>query len=214
MTRDTFGSFLPANPGIFDFLKALPYFAKQAGIAFETPSDILPRLKPVDALSIPFPLSGTDEARDVSAWKGNTLQKEALNKLYSVSERVNLCSDKRLKMDWEYLQSADHFYYMSTKKQPNGDDHSLFSPYDSAFSAFTNYMNVLSDFIVRVEEQYPLSIENEELNSLLLTIRNQAAEIEALNKEVKTMRTNLINLNPRSTEESHKTKKTPKKTKK
>lgn len=214
MTMDTFGSFLPANTGIFDFLKALPYFAKQAGIAFETPSDILPRLKPVDALSIPFPLSGTDEARDVSAWKGNTLQKEALNKLYSVSERVNLCSDKRLKMDWEYLQSADHFYYMSTKKQPNGDDHSLFSPYDSAFSAFTNYMNVLSDFIVRVEEQYPLSIENEELNSLLLTIRNQAAEIEALNKEVKTMRTNLINLNPRSTEASPKTKKTPKKTKK
>jgi len=67
----------------------------------------------------------------------------------------------------------------------------MFSPYETPFQAFTNYMNVLADFIVRVEEQYPLSIENEELNSLLTTIRNQATEIEVLNKEVASMRNNL-----------------------
>ena len=77
----------------------------------------------------------------------------------------------------------------------DGAVHAMFSPYETPFQAFTNYMNVLADFIVRVEEQYPLSIENEELNSLLTTIRNQATEIEVLNKEVASMRNNLEHLN-------------------
>ena len=77
----------------------------------------------------------------------------------------------------------------------DGAVHSLFSPYETPFQAFTNYMNVLADFIVRVEEQYPLSIENEELNSLLTTIRNQATEIETLNKEVNSMRKNIEQFN-------------------
>ena len=77
----------------------------------------------------------------------------------------------------------------------DGAVHAMFSPYETPFQAFTNYMNVLADFIVRVEEQYPLSIENEELNSLLTTIRNQATEIEALNKEVVSMRNNLEHFN-------------------
>ena len=138
-------------------------------------------------------MSDIDEARDVSAWKGNDLQREALGKLYSVAERVSLCDDRKIKQDWEYLQSSDHFYYMSTKNMADGASHAAFSPYDSPFAAFTNYMNVLADFLVRVEEQYPESIDNEELNSLLLTIRNQAAEINSLNKEVKTLRANIIN---------------------
>lgn len=75
----------------------------------------------------------------------------------------------------------------------DGASHAAFSPYDSPFAAFTNYMNVLADFLVRVEEQYPENIDNEELNSLLLTIRNQAGEIEELNKEVKTLRNNILN---------------------
>lgn len=192
MSMDTFGTFLPANTGIFDFLKALPRFAAENDIEFTTPSEALKRLKPVDALAIPFPISGIDEARDVSAWRGNKLQKEALGKLYAVAERVNLCLDRRLKQDWEYLQSADHFFYMSTKNLADGESHAAFSPYDSPFSAFTNYMNVLADFLVRVEEQYPENIDNEELNSLILTIRNQSQEIESLKKENKTLRTNAL----------------------
>ncbi len=192
-SMDTFGSFLPNSTGIFDFVRALPRFAKERGIVFAMPSEVSAKLKPVGDLAIPYPISGTDEARDVSAWKGNNLQREALDKLYSVAERVNLCDDRRLKQDWEYLQSSDHFYYMSTKKLDDGAAHSSFSPYDSPFSAFTNYMNVLADFIVRVQEQFPEEIENEELNSLLLTIRNQSAEIDELNKEVRTLRNNILN---------------------
>ena len=192
-SMDTFGSFLPAQTGIFEFLKALPRFAAERNIVFTTPSDVIAKLKPVDILSVLHPISDVDEARDVSAWKGNALQNEALSKLYSVAERVSLCDDRRLKQDWEYLQSSDHFYYMSTKKKDDGASHAAFSPYDSPFAAFTNYMNVLADFLVRVAEQYPESIDNEELNSLLLTIRNQAAEINSLNKEVKTLRANILN---------------------
>ena len=77
---------------------------------------------------------------------------------------------------------------MSTRNQADA----AFSPYDSPFSAFTNYMNVLADFLVRVEEQFPENVDNEELNSLLLTIRNQSSEIEQLNKEVKALRKNIL----------------------
>lgn len=193
MSMDTFGTFLPAGTGIFEFMKALPMFGKEKGIQFTTPSEAVAKLKPVDELSIPYPISGIDEARDVSAWKGNELQREALRKLYAVAERVSLCNDRRLKQDWEYLQSSDHFYYMSTKNMTDGASHAAFSPYDSPFAAFTNYMNVLADFLVRVEEQYPESIDNEELNSLLLTIRNQADEITSLKKEVTSLRTDMEN---------------------
>ncbi len=191
MNLETFGEMQSRETGIFQFLEALPRFAKERGIEFWTPSEAIAKIKPVGELSVMHPISWADEARDTSAWLGNKLQKEAFEKLYSVAERVRLCDDRRLKQDWNYLQASDHFFYMSTKHMADGDVHSHFSPYETPFQAFTNYMNVLSDFIVRVEEQYPLSIENEELNSLLTTIRNQAREIETLNKEESSMRKNI-----------------------
>lgn len=192
---DAFGGIQDASSGIFHFLEALPRFARERGIEFYTPTDAITKLKPVSELSVMHPISGADEARDTSAWLGNDLQNEAFRKLYSVAERVRLCDDRRLKQDWWYLQASDHFYYMSTKHMADGAVHSMFSPYDTPFQAFTNYMNVLADFIVRVEEQYPLSIENEELNALLTTIRNQAREIDTLNKEVASMRQNIEHFN-------------------
>ena len=188
MNYETLGELQPRESGIFEFMKALPRFAEQEGVGFCTPTEAISKLKPVDMLSVPYPMSWADEARDTSAWLGNTLQNEAFRKLYSVAERVRLCDDRRLKQDWYYLQASDHFYYMCTKYLSDGAVHSHYSPYDSPYEAFTNYMNVLSDFIVRVEAQYPESIENEELNALLTTIRNQSAEIEMLQKELKSAR--------------------------
>ena len=195
LNLETFGGLQPAETGIFHFLEALPRFAKERNIEFLTPSETLGRLKPVDAISVVHPISWADEARDTSAWLGNKLQQEAFNKLYSVGERVRLTTDRRLHQDWHRLQSADHFYYMSTKNQGDGAVHSHFSPYETPFQAFTNYMNVLADFMVRVNEQYPESVENEELNSLVTTIRNQAREIEILNKSLETSRRNQEHLN-------------------
>lgn len=195
MNLEVFGDFQPRETGIFQFLEALPRFAEERGVEFWTPSTAVSKLKPVAELSVLHPISWADEARDTSAWLGNKLQNEAFSKLYSVSERVRLCEDRRLKQDWYYLQASDHFFYMSTKNMHDGSVHSQFSPYDTPFDAFTNYMNVLADFIVRVEEQYPMSIDNEELSSLLTTIRNQEREIEVLNKEAESMRKNIEHFN-------------------
>ena len=195
LNLETFGSLQPASSGILQFLEALPRFANERGIEFWTPSDAVSKLKPVGELAVVHAISGADEARDTSAWIGNALQHEALDKLYRAGERVRLCEDRRLKQDWWYLQGSDHFYYMSTKHFADGAVHSQFSPYETPYQAFTNYMNVLADVLVRVDEQYPLTIDNEELNSLLKTIRNQEREIAELTREKESMSKNLEQYN-------------------
>lgn len=180
MNYETLGYLQPMETGIFEFFKALPRYAAEKGISFSTPSEVFSLLKPVDTISVPYPMSWVDEERDTSSWLGNVLQQQAFHKLIEIGERVRLGNDRRLKQDWLYLQSSDHFYYMSTKHFGKGG----FSPYDNPYDAFNNYMNVLSDFIVRVNAQFPDSIDNEELNSLLTTIKNQGEEIETLQKEV------------------------------
>lgn len=185
MNYEVLGNIQPSHTGIFEFMKALPRFAFEKGIEFSTPSEILDTHTPVDMINVPDTISWADEERDVSAWLGNRLQKSALKSLYEIGERVRLCTVRQLKQDWLYLQSSDHFYYMSTKHFSGG--HSNFSPYMSPYDAFNNYMNVLSDFIGRIKSQYPDTVDNEELNALLTTIHNQEMEIKRLQKELKTV---------------------------
>lgn len=195
LNMETFGELQPAQTGIFQFLEALPRFAAERGIDFWTPTEAVTKLKAVDTLAVGHAISAVDEARDTSAWLGNRLQKEAFDKLYSVAERVRLCEDRRLKSDYWLLQASDHLYYMSTKNFGDGAAAANFSPYGTPYEAFTNYMNVLADLMVRVEEQFPADIENEELNSLLTTIRNQATEIETLTKENRSLRRSVEQFN-------------------
>ena len=184
MNYETFGEMQNAGTGIFEFLKALPHFASQMGINFETPSMVLQKRKPIDQINVPYPISWADEERDLSAWLGNELQRSAFDKLCGIGERVRLSNDRRLLQDWYSLQSSDHFYYMSTKHFSDGAMHSHFSPYDSPYEAFMNYMNVLSDFIDRVNGQFPEGVDNEELNSLLKTIDAQGELIANLEKQL------------------------------
>ena len=132
-------------------------------------------------MDVPYPMSWTDEERDISPWLGNVMQREAFNKLYSVAERVYLCQDKRIKQDWDYLQASNNFRFMTTKDSGVSFNRGI---YDSPFDAFTNYMNILGDFINRVNSLYPVDMDNEELGSLLTTIKNQGAELVQLNDEV------------------------------
>jgi alpha-amylase len=178
LNYEVLGSLHASSTGVFDFFKALPLFATQNNVSFSLPSELFDNNETIDRIAVPYPMSWVDEEKDCSSWMGNVLQKEAFRKINEISERVRLCSDRRILQDWLYLQSSDHFYYMNTKH------YNLFSPYDNPYDAFNNYMNVLSDFILRVEAQYPSSIENEELNSLLTTIRNQGYEIEQLEKKI------------------------------
>jgi alpha-amylase len=181
MNYEVLGSQQPAETGIFEFFKAIPRFAKEKGISFSTPSEIAATHKSAGQLAVPYPCSWAGEEKDVSPWRGNILQKEAIAKLYETGERVRMVSDRRILQDWDYLQASDHFCFMSTKLFPGP---SVYSPYENAFDAFNNYMNVLSDFICRVKAQYPDNIENEELNALLTTILNQEDEIKRLKKEI------------------------------
>ncbi len=183
MGYETFGEIQKKETGIFDFLKALPQFAEQLGIDFETPSQIFER-KPVDQVSVPYPMSWADEEKDLSAWLGNDLQHSAFDKLYSIGERVRLSYNKSLLQDWYYLQSSDHLYFMSTKS----GFHRQNCWYDSPYDAFMNYMNVLSDFIERVNSMFPEGVDNEELNSLMQTIEAQSkviAELQTENEKLK-----------------------------
>ena len=139
------------------------------------------KLKSISSLDVPDTLSWMDEERDVSTWLGNPMQREAFNKLYSVADRVRIARDPRINQDWDYLQASDNFRFMSTKPSRVGMDRGI---YDGAFDAFTNYMNILGDFLNRGNSLYPADIDNEELNGLLTTIRNQGEEIEMKEKEV------------------------------
>jgi alpha-amylase len=181
MNYEVLGSLQPAETGIFEFFKAIPRFALSKGIGFSTPTDVSNRLKPVGQLSVPYPCSWAGEEKDISAWNGNVLQKEAVGKLYGIAEKVRMVNDRRILQDWNYLQSGDHFNFMSTKLFPGP---SVYSPYENAYDAFNNYMNVLSDFIDRVHGQFPEGVENEELNALLTTILNQEKEIKRLEQEI------------------------------
>ena len=175
---ETFGIRQNAGSGIFDFLKALPYYALEREMGFMTPSEAAKKLAAEDVLSSPYPLTWSGEAKDLSVYTGNDLQQEALNKLYAVAERVHLCQDKNLKTNWLRLQDVNYLHYMNHIDQGE-------TQFESAYDAFINYMNVLSDFLQSVEEQYPTTIENEELNELLKTIRNQEEEIQQLQAKLK-----------------------------
>lgn len=179
------GVYQPLSSNILEFLKALPACAKAKGITFSTPTEIVTKLNSVSQLDVPYPMSWVDEERDTSCWLGNAMQREAFNKLYSVAERVRICTDRRIKQDWDYLQASNNFRFMTTKSSSANLYRGI---YESPYDAFTNYMNILGDFIKRVDSLYPVDIDNEELNALLTTIKNQGDEIEELNKELKKVK--------------------------
>ena len=113
MELSALGIAQPLSSNILEFMKALPVCAKERGVTFSTPTDIITKLKSVDQVDVPYPMSWVDEERDISPWLGNVMQREAFNKLYSVAERVHLCDDRRIKQDWDYLQASNNFRFMT-----------------------------------------------------------------------------------------------------
>ena len=187
------GIYQPLSSNILDFLKAIPQCARQRGITFSTPSEICTKGKSVGTIAVPYNISWVDEERDTSCWLGNIMQREAFNKLYSVADRIRICTDKRIKQDWDYLQASNNFRFMTTKAGSENINRGI---YDGPYDAFTNYMNILGDFISRVNYLYPVDMDNEELNSLLTTIKNQGEELEAKDKEIIKLQEKLEKYNP------------------
>lgn len=198
------GIFQPLSSNILDFMKALPAQFKKRGITFSTPSEICGRVKSAGDLTVTYPTSWVDEERDLSPWLGNVMQREAIDKLYSIADRVRICRDRRLMQDFDYLQASNNLRFMSTKPNSYGGYRGI---YDSPYDAFTNYMNILGDFITRVNDRYPLDIDNEELNSLLTTIKNQGEELEVKDKEISKLQNMLARFEKNNGEDD---KNTPK----
>ena len=201
MELSALGIAQPLSSNILEFLRALPAQAKERGITFSTPTEICMKVKSVGNLDVPDTLSWVDEERDVSCWLGNAMQREAFQKLYSVADRLLIADDPRIMQDWDYLQASNNFRFMTTKPSNVGLDRGIYS---GPFDAFTNYMNILGDFINRVNALYPEEIDNEEINSLLTTIRNQGDEIEMKDKEITRLKAKLEKLDPAAAEEEEK----------
>jgi alpha-amylase len=189
---ETFGEHNWKETGIFEFLSHMPgAILKKTPFRFMTPTEVAETLQPVSAISIPSPISWADEERDITAWLGNELQVAALDKLYSLAGKVNKCEDELIKKDWEYLQSSDHFYYMATKFFSDGAVHAYFNPYETPYDAFMNYMNVLSDFEIRLRKLFPDTAEQDQIyklgNQVIekdMLIEKQVIEIQKLTKKI------------------------------
>ena len=188
MELSALGIAQPLSSNILEFIHALPRFAKQQNITFSTPTEVCDQFDSVGDLNVPDTLSWVDEERDVSSWLGNAMQREAFNKLYSVADRVKIANDPQINQDFNYLQASNNFRFMSTKPSHVGLDRGIYS---SPFDAFTNYMNILGDFISRVNSLYPSDIDNDELNSLLTTIKNENEEIEMKDQEIERLQARL-----------------------
>ena len=203
----TFGILQPLSSNILEFLKAIPALAKDRGIGFALPSELCEE-KSVGAIEVPYNISWVDEERDTSCWLGNVMQREAFNKLYSIADRVRVCGDRRIQKDWDSLQASNNFRFMTTK--PGYQYRGI---YDSPYDAFTNYMNILGDFISRVNNLYG-GADNEEIDGLITMIKNQDDEIAAKDKEIERLRKKLEKYNPTELEEKKPTKKAAPKAKK
>ncbi|MGF7139525.1 glycoside hydrolase family 57 protein [Roseimarinus sediminis] len=188
MDYETFGEHQKANSGILDFLGALPdTIIKSKQFQFRTPSEIIDDYQPVGPVHVPNPISWADEERDLSAWLGNELQEEAFNKLYELQPRIEQCNDEAILRDWDYLQLSDHFYYMCTKFFSDGEVHKYFNHYDSPYEAFINYMNVLSDFTMRLNRIVPDDPLSQQLAALQETVRIKEEKIKSLELENKKL---------------------------
>ncbi|MEI6454746.1 MAG: FliG C-terminal domain-containing protein [bacterium] len=167
---ETIGEHQWKETGIFDFFKDLPSKVyAQSDFGFFTPEDLYQRLQTVASISVPHAISWADEERDLTAWRGNELQDEAFEKLYSYEHKVSECEDQLIQRDWLYLQTSNHFYYMCTKWFSAGEVHKHFNPYKSPYEAFINYMNVLSDFMIRVDTYL------EKKNEITVALANSVA---------------------------------------
>lgn len=190
MDYETFGEHQWESTGIFEFMKALPNaILKETDFKFSTPSEVADALQPTAPLSVPHPISWADEERDVTAWLGNNLQREAFENLYALAEEVDNCADETIKKDWAWLQTSDHFYYMCTKFFSDGAVHMYFNPYNSPYEAFINYMNILSDFTERVNNAIKIDafkhLTKEAIDDEIIRYESALKQLKAAQEKIK-----------------------------
>jgi alpha-amylase len=153
MDYETFGEHQWRETGIFDFLSALPReVLRHQHLEFRTPTEVIAENPAVGEIDAPRPVSWADIERDVSAWLGNDMQRECFHMLQAMERKVKETRDPDVIHVWRLLQNSDHLYYLCTKSWADGDVHKYFSPFQSPYDGFINYMNILQDFREQVEK--------------------------------------------------------------
>ena len=156
MDYETFGEHQWEDTGIFNFLRHLPEeILKHPDNSFKTVSEAAAAFDAVDTVSVPYTISWADIERDLSAWLGNSMQKNAIAELYKLEEKIKSTADESIIRDWRKLQTSDHFYYMCTKWFSDGDVHKYFNPYDSPYDSYINFMNVMENLNSRCSIALP-----------------------------------------------------------
>ncbi len=154
MDYETFGEHQWSESGIFDFLSHLPKeWLKNEGNTFMTVSEVIDNFEPVDQIDVPQTITWADTERDLSAWLGNAMQTASITALYGLQDTIIGTNDLELINDWRKLQTSDHFYYMCTKWFNDGDIHAYFSPYDTPYEAYINFMNAYHDLKYRLSQK-------------------------------------------------------------
>jgi len=146
MDYETLGEHQWGDTGIFSFMRCLPSeILKYPDNDFKTPGEVAAAYDAVGVFDVPYTISWADIERDLSAWRSNPMQENALAELYGLEYKVKSTNDRNIIIDWRKLQASDHFYYMCTKYFADGDVHKYFNPYDSPYDAYINFMTVLDD---------------------------------------------------------------------
>lgn len=154
MDYETFGEHQWEESGVFEFLEHLPgEWLKTDGHTFMTVSEAADSFDPVDQIDMPQTVTWADTERDLSAWLGNAMQSSSIAALYGLQDAIIQSGDLALIEDWRKLQTSDHFYYMCTKWFNDGDIHAYFSPYDTPYQAYINFMNAFRDIQFRLAEK-------------------------------------------------------------
>ncbi len=152
MDFETFGEHQWESTGIFELLTGLPQQLRDAGCPMLTPSEVLDEFDPTGSVEAPQPVSWADTERDASAWLGNAMQSSASHELYRLLPKVlsaAAAGDETVLRDWRRLSASDHFYYMCTKFFADAEVHQYFSPYESPYDSYINFMNVLDHLRTR-----------------------------------------------------------------
>jgi alpha-amylase len=153
MDFETFGEHQWEDTGIFDFLRAMPgKLLSHGDTGFKTASETVASYPSVGEIDVPHILTWADTDRDLSAWVGNDIQRDAIASTYELENDVLNTEDDKIINSWRRLQTSDNFYYMCTKWWNDGDVHAYFSPYESPYDAYITFMNALSDLQLRVSE--------------------------------------------------------------
>ena len=111
MDYETFGEHQWEDTGIFNFLRALPaLLMKHPDTTFKTPTETVASYDSVGEIDVPDILTWADTDRDLTAWTGNDIQRDAIGSIYGMESQVMKTENKSLIETWRKLQTSDHFY--------------------------------------------------------------------------------------------------------